>query len=498
MDILIACDLGTSSCKLTALDLSPAAGAARILGTASRPYPTHHAGDGRAEQHPQDWLRAFAAAVRDLAGAGRLTGLCGLAFTGQMSAALLVDGAGEPLHPALIWSDQRAVRETQAAEAAMDGQAFYALTGNRLNATYTGPKLAWLARHEPAIWSRAARFVQPKDWLVACLTGVTAMDHSDASCTGLYDLAAGRWSEALFELFGLPRALAPDLAEAATRIGALRPDMAGVLGLPAGLPVILGGGDGPTTALGTGIAPGEAYASFGTSAWISVLSPAPVIDPARRVFSFRHVVPGLYAVTGSTQNAGSALAWLLDGILQSREPGGDIDAALAATPPGADGLLALPYLQGERTPVWDSLAGGAMVGLRSHHGRAHLVRAFIEAICYQLRLILDTFADCGLTPAELRVVGGLASQPKVMAMLAAILRRRLVRQKAHAHATALGAGMLGAIALGAIEAGEATGWAEAEAAFEPGAEIAAFERGHAAYAALYHAVLPIQAMLRGA
>ncbi len=448
MDIVLACDLGTSSCKLTAVDIASKNGAGRIVGVASHLYPTRHGADGWAEQDPADWLHGFAAAVHELAEAGALREIRALAFTGQMSAALPVDASGQALHPALIWSDQRATVETDAAAARIAPGAFYGLTGNTLNATYTGPKLAWLARHRPEVWAATATFLQPKDWLIAQLTGVLAMDHSDASCTGLYELASGTWSPHLCDLFGLPLTLAPPLAEAASVIGTLDATMARRLGLPGGLPVVLGGGDGPTSALGTGIGRGEAYLSIGTSAWVSFLNDAPVIDETRRIFSFRHVLPGVYAVTGSTQNAGSALAWL-GSLLAAGDIGAEVRTALATVAPGAGGLLVLPYLQGERTPVWDSQATGAVLGLRAHHERVHLVRAFTEAVCFQIKLILDTLADCGLTSRDLRIVGGLSSEPTVVRLLATVVQHRLRRPPGYLHTTSIGAAMLGALALGA-------------------------------------------------
>ena len=447
MNIILACDLGTSSCKLSAVDISPSAGGFGVVANASRSYPTRHRPDGGAEQDPSDWLKAFGEAVNDLGASGCLAHLRALCFTGQMSAALPVDSQGQAIHPALIWTDQRATQEVHQAEQAISAERFYALTGNAINATYTAPKLAWLKAHRPEILGATAQFLQPKDWLIWQLTGEAAIDHSDASCTGLYDLTAGDWSAELFDAFGLPVSIAPRLSEATTRIGSLKDRVARDLGLPAGLPVVLGGGDGPTSALGVGAGPDEAYISIGTSAWLSFLRDQPLIDPKRRVFSFRHVLPGRYAVTGSTQNAGNVLAWLNE-LLESSDIGLGLRTALERVAPGAAGLTVLPYLHGERTPYWDSRATGAILGLRPHHNREHLVRAFAESICFQLKLVLETFNDLGVTSSTIRVVGGLSSEPLLMHLLAQVLETPLKRPFGHAHATAFGAAMVGALALG--------------------------------------------------
>jgi xylulokinase len=142
MDIILACDLGTSSCKLSAVDVSSSAGGFGVIANASRSYPTRHGPDGGAEQDPSDWLTAFGEAVRELNASGHLTQLRAICFTGQMSAALPVDRQGQALHPALIWTDQRATQEVERAEQAVPAERFYALTGNAINATYTAPKLA--------------------------------------------------------------------------------------------------------------------------------------------------------------------------------------------------------------------------------------------------------------------------------------------------------------------------------------------------------------------
>jgi xylulokinase len=447
MDVILACDLGTSSCKLSAVDVSPSAGGFGVIANASRSYPTRHLPDGGAEQDPSDWLKAFAEAVRDLNVSGHLAHLRAICFTGQMSAALAVDSQGQAIHPALIWTDQRATQEVHRAEQAVSADRFYRLTGNAINATYTAPKLAWLKAHRPEVLSATAQFLQPKDWLICQLTGKAAIDHSDASCTGLYDLTAGGWSAELFDAFGLPASIAPCLGEATTRIGGLKDEVARQLGLPPSLPVVLGGGDGPTSALGVGAGPNEAYISIGTSAWLSFLCDRPLIDPRRRVFSFRHVLPGRYAVTGSTQNAGNVLSWLNE-FLESADAGIALRNGLERVAPGAAGLTVLPYLHGERTPYWDSRATGAILGLRPHHRKEHVVRAFAESICFQLKLIVDTFKELSVTSSTIRVVGGLSSEPLLMHLLAQVLETPLKRPSGHAQVTALGAAMVGALALG--------------------------------------------------
>ncbi len=485
MTVLLACDVGTSSLKLAAFDE-----AGRMLAAASRGYPTASPHPGWTEQEPEAWVVALAAAVADLYVLGHVRGAVSIAFTGQMSAVVLTRRDGTAVRPAMIWSDTRATAEAGWLEREIGRDAHFDRTGNPPAATYPSAKLRWLAHHQPDALADAHAVLQPKDFLVARLTGVFAIDPSDASCTGLMDIARDKWDDALVEAAGVARALLPEIVPSATIVGHVNAAAAAVTGLPAGLPVVLGGGDGPVTALGVGAAgAGRIYACLGTSAWISEISDRPSPDAQRRLITFRHVLPGLYAWTGSTQNCGNVLEWMAQRVAGTAAWRETLADDIARTPAGADGLLFVPYLHGERTPWWDMDMRGALFGIDPSHGPAHFVRAAIEGIGFELRQILDVFRETGTARPPLAIVGGISESAAVRALLADILELPVMQVANGGHATVRGAAMLGAMALGIITAEDTGAWVETGAEIAPPAQRderldKARRRFNAAYAAM--------------
>jgi xylulokinase len=454
-DRILACDVGTSSLKLAVFDRD-----GTIAGFAARPYATRAPAAGYSEQDPADWLSGLAGSVAELDGRGHPAGVAAIAFTGQMSALVPVDGSGTPLRPAMIWSDVRASREAAEIAAAIGTDAYFDLSGNPPAATYPAAKARWLLRHEPEVLSKTAKILQPKDFIIARLTGAMAIDPSDASCTGFLDISGGHWAPALVESAGISPELLPELAPSTAIVGKVSAAGAAWSGLPEGLPVVLGGGDGPTTALGVGAAEeGRIYACLGTSAWMSRIATRPSADPARRLVTYRHVLPGLFAPTGSTQNCGNVLDWLVRTLGSAERAGEVITRVLEDVAAGADGLLFLPFLHGERTPFWDPELRGAILGLGYAHGRDHIVRAALEGIAFELRLILDVFREGADGFGEIAVVGGIAENAAVRRLLSEVLAIPVVPILQGAHTTVRGAAMLGALALGIVPSpAEARRW----------------------------------------
>lgn len=494
MTTILGCDVGTSSLKLAVFDAD-----GRMLAAAQRTYPTATPHPGWTEQNPNDWLTALAGAVTELAERGQLAGAAAIAFTGQMSAVVLADADGEAVRPAMIWSDTRASDEAAAIAGAVGRAEHIDLTGNPPGATYPSAKVRWLARHEPEALCRAEVILQPKDFIIARLTGVAAVDPSDASCTGFMDIAGDRWDERLLGLADLSPALLPEIRPSASVVGHVGADAAAWSGLPNGLPVVLGGGDGPVTALGVGAAgSGRIYACLGTSAWISQIASRPSTDPERRLITFRHVLPGLYAWTGSTQNCGNILDWLAARIAGAAGWRDTLTADLAAVPPGADGLLMVPYLHGERTPWWDLGIRGAFFGIDPSHGPAHFVRAAVEGIGFELRQILDVFRAAGGAHPPLAIVGGISDSAPVRALFAEILGMPVAPVGHGGRTTVRGAAMLGALALGLTTAAETEKWVALDIPVEPPAAASpGLERARRGFDAAYAALSAVRDAMRG-
>ncbi|SMY09777.1 xylulokinase [Flavimaricola marinus] len=479
-ELMLAIDIGTSSLKAALVSVD-----GRVKATARRGYETRIARDGWAEQSPTDWLSALEAAMKDLEDRSELSEVVGLALTGQMSAGLLVDATGAQLTPCLIWSDQRAAAQSARAAKSYGAATLHRLTGNPPSPTYTAPKIAWLTENDPQ--PQAAAFMQPKDWMVAQLTGRLVTDPSDASCTGLFDLRGGTWSNDLLELYDIPSRLAPEILPSTAVVGPLRKAAAQRLGLTAGLPVVLGGGDGPVAGAGAGtLSAGDANASLGTSAWISKATHSPACDPDSGLATFAHVVPGLALETGAMHAAGGALEWA------ARLVGTDA-ASLAqraiSHQATANAPLFLPYLQGERTPHWISFPAGTFIGLSREHGIDDIACAVLEGVMFQLRTIKDVLAAHGDFTPVLTFSGTFGGGAGFGQLLADTLGCDVRSLASAEHTTSLGAAMVGFAGIGRLpDLTAARSWAVTDAAVGHGPRSTLSARRHDLFRAAWDAV----------
>jgi xylulokinase len=314
-----------------------------------------------------------------------------------MMACVAVDQQARPLRSAIIWADQRAMEESRRLATAVGWEEAYHITGHRLSPSYSGPKILWVRAHQPEIFAATVKFLQPKDFIVARLTGRFVTDYSDASGTNLYDLAAWDWSDRILDAAGLGRAILPELHASTDVVGEVLAPADEETGLAPGTPVVIGGGDGPCASVGAGVVrAGSAYNYLGSSSWIALAAPAPIFDPEMRTFTFAHLAPGLFMPCGAMQAAGGSYQWLRDVIcLPEKQAAAGLGISpyelmnlqAEASPPGARGLLFLPYLLGERSPRWNPDARGAYIGLTVQHNRAEIVRATLEGISFNLRAI---------------------------------------------------------------------------------------------------------------
>ena len=491
--MLIAHDLGTTGNKAS---LHEDTGLLR--GSVTVAYPAHFGDGGLAEQDPQVWIDAVLGATVDLL---RSTGtdpadVHGLVVSGQMMGAVLLDAAHEPVRPAIIWADTRAGAQTDQLIAQLGEQAAYDLLGHRLNPTYSVEKMMWVRDHEPEVFARTRWMCLAKDFVVHRLTGRLATERSDASSTNAYDQREGRWSAEVLGAAGLDPAMFPEILESTDVAGTLTTQVAAATGLPPSTPVVMGGGDGPIAAVGAGIVAPEdgAYVCLGTSAWISFSADAPVLDPSRRTFTFDHVVPGQYVPTATMQAAGASATWINE--LLSPEPSAATLSALAhqADTDDADtgGLYFLPYLLGERSPIWDPAARGAFVGLGRHHGRPHLMRAVLEGVAFNLGACLEAFAELGHRFESIDAVGGGAQSDVWLQIMADVWGLPVRRRSVVEEANSLGAAVVGAVGLGMAEGfGAARDLSRVVAEFAPDpARHERYQERAARFAAASAALLP--------
>jgi xylulokinase len=369
-----------------------------------------------------------------------------------MQGAVVVDVEGVPLRPAIIWADQRATAQADFIRRACGEENIYRLTGHRVSAAYTAAKVLWIKDNQPGIYRQISKVLQVKDYVAFLLTGVFATDYSDASGTQVFELESRRWAGEILHALSLDPDLLPTVYPSSTVIGGVSAEAAASMGLLDGTPVVIGGGDGACATVGAGsVQVGDAYTNIGSSAWIALTTRHPIFDPQRRTFTFAHLDPELYFPIGTMQSAGGSYAWL-EGLLRVEKDEAllyrEMDTQAAAAPPGAGGLLFLPYLLGERSPYWNPLARGAFVGLAMSHGRAELSRAVLEGVAFNLRLILDALRAQGVEVTTMRLIGGGAQSELWRQILADVYELPILLPAMTAEASALGAAIAGGVGVG--------------------------------------------------
>jgi xylulokinase len=488
MALLLGIDVGTTSCKAAVFD---AEGRELGVGTALCD-PVRFGPDGSAEQEAAGFWRAARAAIRDaLALLGPRPPVAAVGLSGAWTNVFARDGV--PLDMAITWQDARATAEAawlrqEVGQAAMDSWLAIALP---ISPALPVARLLWLRRHRPEMLDGAVRMAQAKDLVAWHLTGRWATDIVSGVC--LVDPRTRRIAPELASLLGLPETLLPELRDPSDLIGAVSEEAAAATGLPAGVPVACGIVDSWASMLGAGLgAPGIACDVTGTSEIVGLAAPAPAADP-RGLFSMR-LREGTHVVYGLTVAGGDSFRWFVEAFI---DPGAGAEGfalferEAAAAPPGAEGLVFLPYLLGERSPVWDAQVRGAFAHVDRGHRRQHFARAVIEGLAHAVRHLLELAEAVGGARAEvLRVCGGGARSRLVNQVKADVLQRP-VEMLTATEAGTLGAAMLAGIGLGLFrDPAEAAGRMvrPARRILPDPALGAGYDAAHRRYRALYPAL----------
>lgn len=452
---ILAHDLGTSGNKATLFTTE-----GKLVGSVTVPYDTHYFNTNWAEQEPEDWWNAVCSSTQSLVRDVDTREIAVIAFSGQMMGCLCVDKDGRPLRPAILYSDQRAVKECNSILRHIDAKEFYKTTGHRASASYSVEKLMWVKDHEPQVYAKTFKMLHAKDFLNFRLTGVMATEYSDASSTNVLDLNTLRWSEKIVKITGIDGEKLPALKASTDVIGTLTPAAAKSLGLPAGIPVVAGGGDGVCAGVGVGsVKPGMTYNYLGSSSWIATTTKEPIYDEQMRTFVWAHAVPGYVHPCGTMQTAGGAYAWLKNEICtlektiasdRGSNPYELINKEIEKSPPGANGIVFLPYLLGERTPRWNPDAKGAFIGLTLEHTRADVLRAVMEGITLNLSIILDIFRE-QIPVGEITVIGGGAKGDVWRRIMADVYQADILKPNYLEEATSMGAAIIGGVGCGVFK-----------------------------------------------
>ena len=412
-------DVGTGGTRALVIDAT-----GKVVASASAEHE-HFASPhpGWAEQDPRDWWRACGEAVRKaLQSSGiKADEIACVGFSGQMHGAVLLDSSDEVVRSAIIWCDQRSEAQSRELEQMFGRDTLIRLTCNPPLTNFTLTKLLWVRETEPQNWARVAHVMLPKDYVRFRLTGERAIDMADASGTLLLDVAHRRWSQEVLAKTGIAEKLLPALFESPDVCGKVSAAGAEATGLRTGTPVVAGAGDQAAGAVGMGIARvGAVSATIGTSGVVFASTDRPAMDPAGRLHTFCHAIPGRWHVMGVTQAAGLSLRWYRDNFgaaspgvqkKDGRDPY-DVFAEEAATAPaGSEGAFWVPYLMGERTPHLDPNARAALVGLTASHTRAHVIRSIMEGVAFSLKDSFTIFEEMKIPVTSIRLGGGGARSP---------------------------------------------------------------------------------------
>jgi len=444
--LFVGLDLGTSAVKVGLFDA-----AGHTLHLARAPYPLYTPQPRWVEQEPLDWWEAACAALRETVEGIAPNEIAAVGLSGQAPGHVLVTADGTPLGRAIIWSDQRAGAEAAWLAEHITPEQAREWTGSPSIADVTQPpaRLLWLKSHRPEDWAHGAGVTQPKDWIALRLTGQIATDHQSGYC--LSNPQTKRYHAEYLQTLGIATEKMPPLLAPTDIVGRVTVEAAAATGLQAGTPVVAGTIDAWCDIIGCGGAsPGQAVDVSGTSEVIALISNHPLQETAAAspqasgVFG-AHLLEDLYWVGGPMQGGGGTLLWWARGFYGEQPDLQQLAGEASAMPLGADGLLFLPYLRGERAPVWDDRARGAFVGLTDRHTRAHCARAVYEGIAFAVRDILErSQVATGLCAETLHVSGG-ASRSTLWNQIKADVTGLTVQQGAVYDAACLGAAMLAAI-----------------------------------------------------
>jgi xylulokinase len=402
-----------------------------------------------AEQDPEDWWRACQQAIRTVLAESGIAAeaIACVGLSGQMHGAVLLGADGGVLRPSIIWCDQRTEAECRWLDDTIGPPRLLEYTSNPALTNFTLTKLLWVRAHEPDVWRRVRHVLLPKDYIRFRLSGEHATDVADASGTLMLDVARRCWSQPVLDAAEIDRQLLPAVFESPAICARVSREAAGLIGLPAGTPIVAGAGDQAAGAVGMGIArPGAVSATIGTSGVVFAATDRPATDPKGRIHTFCHAIPGRWHVMGVTQAAGLSLRWFRD-QLAAGVSYDQLTAEAARIPPGAGGVLWAPYLMGERTPHCDPNARAALVGLAASHGRGHVVRAILEGVAFSLRDTFSIFAELDVPVGHVRLGGG-GSRSPLWRQIQADVYGHAVDTASAEEGAAYGAAILAAVGIG--------------------------------------------------
>ena len=438
----IGIDLGTSSVKLLLMDELGA-----IHQQVTREYPLEFPHPGWSQQAPEDWKDAVLSGLQELTANCDKRQIAGIGTGGQMHGLVVLDRDDNVIRPAILWNDGRTAAQVDYLNDVIGKQKLSAWTANIAFAVFTAPKILWMRENEPENFARIAKIMLPKDYVNYILTGVHCCDYSDASGMLLLDVAHKRWSKEMLDLCGITEAQMPALYESYETVGTLRPEIAQLLGFPENVKVCAGAGDNAAAAVGTGVVgDGGCNISLGTSGTVFISSKQFGVDPNNALHAFAHADGG-YHLMGCMLSAASCNKWLMDDILRTKDYAGE-QAPITDEKLGTNHVYFLPYLMGERSPINDTNARGAFIGMSMDTSRADMTQAVLEGVAFAIRDRVEVAKSLGIPLTSSMLCGGGAKSPLWRRILANALNMPLTIP-ASEQGPGMGGAMLAMVACGA-------------------------------------------------
>jgi xylulokinase len=454
MPYILGIDIGTSGTKTVLFKQDGVA-----VASAAYEYPLYTPQNGYAEQAPEDWWNAVVDGIKEVLDESGVSSseIVGIGLSGQMHGLVMLDGDGKVLRKSIIWCDQRTVAEADEITKRAGHDKLIEITANPAITGFTAAKILWVRNNEPEIYEKCRRILLPKDYIRFMLTGEYATEVSDASGMQLLDVPERDWSDEILQALEIDKSLLAKVYESPEITGGVTGRAAELTGLVRGTPVVGGAGDNAAAAIGTGVVEdGKAFTTIGSSGVVYAHTSQISIDKQGRVHTFCCAVPGAWQVMGVTQSAGLSLKWFRDNLCWGEmetahsmgvDPYYLTDKAADEVPIGANRLLYLPYLNGERTPHLDANARGVFFGLSAMHKKRDLLRAVMEGVTFSMRDCVEVMRAMRIEVSDMMACGGGGASPLWRQMLADLYACP-VKTTLNKEGAALGAALLAATGAG--------------------------------------------------
>lgn len=449
---LLGIDIGTSACKAALFDRK-----GQVLAAANGEYPVYYPEEGWAEQNPEEWWSAVCEAVRQVIREAGIQPeeIAGVGIDGQSWSAIAIDKGGKVLTNTPIWMDTRAQSICDRLNEEIGEEEIFRIAGNSLQPSYTTAKILWYKENLPEVYSKIYKILQSNSYIAFKLTGQISQDLSQGYGLHCFDMRTGQWDEEMCKKMGIPRDFLPEIVPSDRIIGTVTKKAAEESGLAEGTPVAAGGLDAACGTLGAGVIhPGETQEQGGQAGGMSICIEKYQADP-RLILGF-HVIPGKWLLQGGTTGGGGVMRWFerefADYERLMKEQTGissldQLNEIAEKVKPGCDGLVFLPYMAGERSPIWNPYAKGVFYGLDFSKTKGHMVRACMEGVAFSLRHNLETAEKAGAKAEILRAMGGSANS-LLWTQIKSDITGKTMAVPASDTATTLGAALLAGVGTG--------------------------------------------------